>query len=455
MKYAYQGESIPQDKRKILNEKVLYLIDSGRCGECSISPEDIYNAYTGDGGLHGLERADYENYHAYSEAKKEIENGQFFTPPRLCEFITACLKLSEHDLVADLTCGMGSFFNFIPTEANIYGCELDVKAVKVAKFLYPEATVECRDIRTCQPETRFDYVVGNPPFHLKWWTKSGREIPSQMYYCLKAAEVLKPLGILSLIVPQSFLADDFTDKGQIREMESRFSFLGQVLFPDNAFSCLGVSSFPTKLQFWQKKTADQGWKPHPYRTEADYILPKDFDIRKDAEYTYQKILAFAKSALENNQSKILLELARSRHTSSDFRYRTQKLLYHIKAHPLTRPSYAKCCEYLHRFYTQRQPDDMSYEQWCRVQLTENKVLTYLRHALKKQNPVTETDCIRLVKRKGEFAYKGYSAAARRQIKDSKRLPVPVYQAVLENTVIFLPLSEQFHKCDREFYNVFS
>lgn len=76
---------------------------------------------------------------------------------------------------------------------------------------------------------------------------------------------------------------------------------------------------------------------------------------------------------------------------------------------------------------------MSYEQWCRVQLTENKVLTYLRHALKKQNPVPETDCIRLVKRKGEFAYKGYSAAARRQIKDSKRLPVPVYQAVLENT----------------------
>lgn len=32
MKYAYQGESIPQDKRKALNEKVLYLIDSGAVG---------------------------------------------------------------------------------------------------------------------------------------------------------------------------------------------------------------------------------------------------------------------------------------------------------------------------------------------------------------------------------------------------------------------------------------
>lgn len=135
-------------------------------------------------------------------------------------------------------------------------------------------------------------------------------MPSQMYYCLKAAEVLKPLGILALVVPQSFLSDTFTDKGQIHEMEKQFSFLGQVLFPDNAFSYLGVSRFPTKLQFWQKKTAEQGWKPHPYRTDADHTLPNNFDIQEESEYTHTKILAFAKSALENNQSKILLELAK-------------------------------------------------------------------------------------------------------------------------------------------------
>lgn len=68
----------------------------------------------GMGGLHGLERADYDSYHAYSEAKKEVENGQFFTPPPLCEFVAACLMLSDMDLVADLTCGMGNFFNYVP-----------------------------------------------------------------------------------------------------------------------------------------------------------------------------------------------------------------------------------------------------------------------------------------------------------------------------------------------------
>ena len=434
MKYVYRDEPIPHDKRKELNEKVLYLIDSNTAGSCSISREDIYNAYTGDGGLHALERQDYENYHAYSKAKKEIENGQFFTPPRLCELITACLRLSDHDLVADLTCGMGSFFNFIPTEANIYGCELDVNAVKVARFLYPDASIECRDIRTCQPDTRFDYVVGNPPFHLKWWTKSGRELSSHMYYCLKAAEVLKPLGILALIVPASYLSDTFTDSGQIREMEKQYSFLGQVTLPEDAFSHLGVSRFATKLQFWQKRTAEEGWKPQPYHTEPDDTLEQDFDVQEEAAYIHKKMIAFAKSALENNQSRILLELAKSRSTSGNFKYQAQKLLYHIKAHPATRPSYARCCEYLHRFYTQRKPEGMSYEQWCKTQLTEKKVLTYLQKALKKQNPVPETDKICLIKRKGDFIYKGYSTAARRQLKDSQRLPVPIYRAVYDNTL---------------------
>lgn len=133
MKYNYQNTPIPQGQRKTLNEKVLYLIDGGAGPGCPVTPEDIYNAYTGDGGLHGLNRADYDNYNAYSEAKKEIENGQFFTPPRLCEFAARCLEPSEDSLIADLTCGMGSFFNFMPVEANLYGCDLDPKGRKGGK----------------------------------------------------------------------------------------------------------------------------------------------------------------------------------------------------------------------------------------------------------------------------------------------------------------------------------
>lgn len=139
------------------------MLEDGSAKEHGITGEDVYNAYTGDGGLHGLERGDYDNYHQYSQAKKETENGQFFTPPDICRLIVDSLNLDAHDLVADLTCGMGNFFNFMPEESNIYGCEIDPKAYKVARFLYPDAKLSLCDIRTYEPGMRFDYVVGNPP----------------------------------------------------------------------------------------------------------------------------------------------------------------------------------------------------------------------------------------------------------------------------------------------------
>lgn len=432
MKYSYDTNSIPTDKREELNRKVLYLIDSGELADGSITPEDLFNAYTGDGGLHGLNRDDFDNYNEYSKAKKEIENGQFFTPPALCEFVASCLRVSESDLVADLTCGMGNFFNFLPTESNLYGCELDIKAYKVAHFLYPKANLEHKDIRVYEPATRFDYVVGNPPFHLRWWIDGGTEMLSQLYYCSKAAALLKPYGILVLIVPRSFLADSFTDGAAISDMETAYRFLGQISLPSHAFSQMGVADFPTKLQFWQRRPAGEEKEMQPYRTEPDGVLHVLTDIPAQAAVFHETLLLDAKTVLESNRSRIFLELARTRSTSADFQYRVQKLLYHIKAHPATREKHTKCCEYLHRFYTEKQPPDMDYKEWCKVRLTEKKVLAYLTSTLKRQNAKPEQDKIALVKQKHSFLYKAYSAKTRRQLTPAMRQPVPVYEAVLDN-----------------------
>ena len=151
MKYQPQELRFTLEQRQMLNTKVLYLINRGACEKYGITHEDIYNAYTGIGGLHGLNRGDFDNYHVYSEKKKQFEGGQFFTPPKLCELVISCLHLSEYDLVADLTCGMGNFFNYAPAESNAYGCELDLNAYKVARYLYPAANLVHGDIRTYFP----------------------------------------------------------------------------------------------------------------------------------------------------------------------------------------------------------------------------------------------------------------------------------------------------------------
>ena len=416
MKYTPMDEKIPQERRQELNEKILYLINSGRAAEYGITKEHVYNGYTGSGGLHGLKRSEYDSYSEYSEAKKEVENGQFFTPPAICRFIADTLSPQKEDLVADLTCGAGNFFNFFPSESSLYGCEIDSKAYTVARYLYPAANIVNEDVRLYEPGILFDYIVGNPPFHLNWRLEDGNEIASQLYYCIKAHELLKPYGIMAIVTPLSFLADSFSDNGMIAEMESRFSFLGQAALPENIFKAVGITSFPTKVQFWQKKSEDSK-VALPYETTCTRTLPNNF---------YERI-SDAKRRLANNRTRFLLEMAKNKMVSQHFPYQTEKMLYHIKIHPRLSGDYPRCYAYLQRFYTEKRPENMEYEEWCRIRLTEGKVLAYLKKTLKKQNAKPPEDKISLVKRRYDFVYKGYSAAARRQMSASMKTPVPIYQ----------------------------
>ena len=52
--YTISNEIIPQDKRKEINDKILYLIDNNLCEKYGVSQQDVYDGYTGDGHLHGL-----------------------------------------------------------------------------------------------------------------------------------------------------------------------------------------------------------------------------------------------------------------------------------------------------------------------------------------------------------------------------------------------------------------
>src|ERR1700674_1816105 len=138
MKYNTFNITVPFEKREGYNQKITALIQSGDLQ--GITHEEVYNLYTGKGRLHGLDRNSFDNYYQYSEAKKEKEQGQFFTPHILCRQIINCLHPTPEMLIADLTCGTGNFFNCLPNEENMFGNELDNNAYMVCRFLYPKAT---------------------------------------------------------------------------------------------------------------------------------------------------------------------------------------------------------------------------------------------------------------------------------------------------------------------------
>jgi SAM-dependent methyltransferase len=406
--YNISNTIIPQDKRASINDKILALIFKGNTQ--GITQEDIFNAYTGVGGLHGLNREDFANYYQYSQAKKEIEHGQFFTPHQICKNIVELVEPKADDTIADITCGMGNFFNYF-TQENCYGADIDKKAIEVAKYLYPNANIKAEDFKYFKVESKVDYVIGNPPFNLKV-TKSEKssnghwyndyDVLSQFFFFEKASEIIKPAGLILAIVPESFLADEFFNKSHIQGIEESFDFIGQYKLDKTAFNQMGVKSFATKVMCWQRKS----------ESTENRFYSNEF-ITYDQLKEKIKVCLTEKDKLK---AKLMNELVRSRNENSEFEYKIKKYLFEIKSQPSLKKYLPKAISHLDKLKNQKCPNGMSHDEWYKKhRITEPMVLSYLKKMVQKQsyNPI---DKIEFVKTNYGFKFKPYSEKTKKQLQ---------------------------------------
>ncbi|PYE51613.1 N-6 DNA methylase [Paenibacillus barcinonensis] len=436
MAYQIKNITVPSNKRENINDKIIHLIDNGLTEKYGITEQNIFDTYTGNGGLHGLNFSDYHNFHEYTEAKKDLEVGQFFTPHLLSKFLIDCLKPSRDDLFADITCGMGNFFNWLPNHNNVYGNELDIKAFKVAKHLYPDVNMSHDDIRNYEPQIKFDIVLGNPPFNLKW-SYNNVEYLSQLYYCLKSYELLKPSGILALIVPVSFIVDDFSDAGMIKTLNEKFNFIYQTELPSNSFENVGVNNFRTKIVFFQKKSQYIS-NNRPYESTISSIQNIS---ETTSDCIYKSYIEPIVKEKEKIKQKVLLESLRSGSDDSNYQDEVKKLLFDIKRNSKIRNKYAKCLEKVNQLAKQRQPESMKYDEWVKVRLTPNKVLSYLKRIIKNQH-IKEMDEIELVKTASGLKYKAYSHKTKLQLSKMEK--------VKEASFVDMILNEDYPFEERKF-----
>ncbi len=439
MKYKIHNILIPQEKRKEINDKCLFIIENGLN---ALTPEIIFNSYTGDGALHGLEFKDYNNRYEYSKAKQQIENGQFFTPHNICKFIVDCIKPSNSDLITDLTAGMGNFANYCPVEENVYLNEIDMKAVKIAKYLYPKANITADDIRSYEPNLKFDIVLGNPPFNLRW--NIGRdEFLSQLYYCIKASQLLKAGGIMALIVPNSFLNDTFSDGGMIKTVNEYFNFICQFDIPADSFKNVGVNYFETKIMFFQKKS--EHLQEKEYSTNKIII---NGITEQESNRIYNTYIKPVQEQKEKIKSKLFLENLHNDESeeSKEFAFNVKKLLYDIKRNTKINKYYGKCYEYVNNYYTQKMPEGMKWDEWEKVRITKNKVISYLQRTLKKQNEV-EQDKIQLVKTAYGLKLKGYSR--------KNKIYLSKYEGIKEMSFNDMILEESYPFEDKTYYKLWT
>lgn len=388
--YAIIPQQIPPNKREEINEKILFCIDSGKD---TIPAERIYNCYTGIGGLHNLRRGDYNSYNEYAEAKREFEMGQFFTPHGICRDMVDMLSPQPSEMILDMCCGMGNFFNHLPNQRNAHGFDIDPKAVAVARHLYPDANIQQCDIQQFTPESRYDVIIGNPPFNLKFGIKV-----SQVYYIDKAYDALNPAGILMLIVPVSFLQSEFWEKSKVRAVNAQFSFIGQTLLDPDAFASLGVRNFGTKIMVFLRHSRHIDMQPY---NADDFVSAEELKQR----------IADARAMKARLKLPLMQETnAVCREELERFEYRLAKYMYELKAHKRLNRHIDKALELVAKFRNQKPPENCTQterDEWERKKLTPNKVLSVIRRYIRNQDTIRRKE-IALVKTSYGFKLKAYA-----------------------------------------------
>ena len=423
--YTIIPQQIPPDKRAEINEKILFAINSGKD---MIPAESIYNCYTGIGGLHNLKQSDFNSYHEYAEAKKEFEMGQFFTPHEICRDMVNVLSPSSSEMILDMCCGMGNFFNHLPNQHNAYGFDIDGKAISVAKYLYPDAHIEKCDIQQYRPEQHFDAIIGNPPFNLKFDFRL-----SQEYYIDKAYHLLNPAGFLMIIVPASFMQNEFWEKSRVSRVNEDFSFIGQTRLSPHAFTSVGVNNFNTKIMVFLRRS--QHIEMTPYNTD-EFVSMAELKERVKRAREMKHRLRLDLMRETNRIDKEELE---------HFEYKLAKYMYELKAHKRLNKHIDKATALVTKFRNQKPPENATNEQmkeWERKKLTTVKVLVTIRKYITSQNVIPRKE-IALVKTSYGFKLKQYaprlldktehrSASVNNLILGHSKLPMP--ESVTEENI---------------------
>ena len=374
MKYKSMNQTISQDKRKDINKKILYCINNNLCEQYGITNQIIFGSYTGDGGIHGLNFKDYNSFHDFTKAKQEIENGMFYTGYKEAEYLINCLGIKQDETILDLTCGIGNLFNFCPNEKNCYGNELDIKSYTVCKKLYPDAILTNCNMTEYNPRQLFSICVGNPPFNITIKYKYQEQL-SQFVYIQKCNELLEKGGLMALIVPYSFLDDEFSQKKYIDYINENFNFICQIELSKNAFKYLGVENFKTKIMILSKRSE--------YIENQEY---KNVFVTGTAEEIYNNYVLPVRQQQEKFKNNIRLENMKN-YSDDDliFDNKVKKLLFDIRQCKTTKDKYNDCYNYYMQYYNQKKPESVSQDEWNKIKITQNKVLKKLKKILSEQH----------------------------------------------------------------------
>lgn len=260
--------------------------------------------------------------------------GQYFTPWPVCDFIIDCIpepETKEPPRILDFACGAGHFLTQyynkriaqIENEearkkatSNLYGIEKEYRLSKVSKVasamygalqsnIYYEDALAQSTFSNSNLAEPFDILLSNPPYSVDGFltqlderSRESLDLTSVIAnplkfdqiedaFLQKAAEVVNPGGYVALIFPESFYDKYSASSNLTRDkLFSSFELKALVKLPTGSFSSTGTSTW---ISFLRRREEGPSAAEHiAARVEA--IFSQGSDAINDPAYDDSRIV---------------------------------------------------------------------------------------------------------------------------------------------------------------------
>lgn len=266
--------------------------------------KDWLKKYAGAGGL---EKQGAEGKGLLSE---------YYTPQNIVNKmwdLTAQYVNTNGAKVLEPSVGIGRFLENAPENTSFDVVEMNPVSARITKILYPDANVTTgefqerfidktnnKPVKSVNPE--YDIVIGNPPYgqysgRYKGMGEGKKYSRLEAYFINRGLDSLKENGIMTFIVPSSFLESAITPAKQ--EIGSKCELVDAYRLPENMFDTTSLGTDIVVLRKTALKSSDKNLNLGKWFNEHPEKVLGTVEQRKNRFGKLENVVKGDKNAVDN------------------------------------------------------------------------------------------------------------------------------------------------------------
>lgn len=315
-----RGRGISQKDKEIIEKQYKNQHELNKAIEDYINNEE-YRKYAGSVNMPQAVKDWLKKYAGAGGLEKQGAEGkgllsEYYTPQNIVDKmwdLTAQYVETDGAKVLEPSVGIGRFLENAPQNTNFDVVEMNPVSAKITKILYPDANVTTgefqekfidkannKPVKSVTPE--YDIVIGNPPYgqysgRYKGLGEGKKHSRLESYFINRGLDSLKENGIMTFIVPSSFLDSAITTGKQ--EIATKCELVDAYRLPENTFDTTSIGTDIIVLRKTQPKSADRNLSlGNWFKENPDKILGTT-EERKNRFGKQETFVKGDKNAVEN------------------------------------------------------------------------------------------------------------------------------------------------------------